>query len=475
MVTPSGHALGFEDLDYEGEIARLPLTGALPGWLRGSLVRNGPGRWRLGKVDLKHWFDGFAMLHRFDIADGQVGYANRLLDSRFLRHARRHGVLGQRTFTSDPRRTWWSKLCAYLLPSPGDNALVSVVAHGAELLALTESTAQLRVDPRTLAVLGSMVYRDGLRGHATTAHPHLDGARREMVNLLTRYGRVSSHQFYRLPFGSDRRELIGVLESAEPSYQHSFAVTATAVALIEYPLVVRPLSLIFGDQSILDSYRWKPELGTRIRVIDRASGRLRATFNAAPRFGFHQINAFDEGGTLVIDVAVNDSPAIIASLSLARLRVPGRRTFPVIHRYRLGLATGTLEEGPLGSGTIDFPAIDPRTAGRPTAVVYGVGVADAAGSDFLDQLVRCDLNAGTRRIWHQEECYPGEPVIVPEPGSPYGDAGVVLSVVLDARARRSYLLVLDARSFAELARAELPHHVPFGFHGQFIAAAAASA
>ena len=45
--------------------------------------------------------------------------------------------------------------------------------------------------------------------------------------------------------------------------------------------------------------------------------------------------------------------------------------------------------------------------------------------------------------------------------------GVVLSVVLDANAGRSFLLVLDAGSFEELARAEAPHHIPFGFHGQY--------
>ena len=48
------------------------------------------------------------------------------------------------------------------------------------------------------------------------------------------------------------------------------------------------------------------------------------------------------------------------------------------------------------------------------------------------------------------------------------DGGVVLSVVLDATAGRSFLLVLDAGSFEELARADAPHHIPFGFHGQYL-------
>jgi len=58
-------------------------------------------------------------------------------------------------------------------------------------------------------------------------------------------------------------------------------------------------------------------------------------------------------------------------------------------------------------------------------------------------------------------------VFIAAPDSSTEDEGVVLSVVLDANAGRSALLVLDAHSFNELARAEVPHAIPYGFHGQF--------
>jgi beta,beta-carotene 9',10'-dioxygenase len=58
-------------------------------------------------------------------------------------------------------------------------------------------------------------------------------------------------------------------------------------------------------------------------------------------------------------------------------------------------------------------------------------------------------------------------VFVPAPGAGGEDEGAVLSVVLDTVAERSFLLVLDAATFEELGRAEAPHHIPFGFHGQF--------
>ena len=70
-------------------------------------------------------------------------------------------------------------------------------------------------------------------------------------------------------------------------------------------------------------------------------------------------------------------------------------------------------------------------------------------------------------MWHSDHTYPGEPVFVATPGGTDEDDGVVLSVVLDAAAENSFLLVLDGKSFEEIGRATLPQTVPFGFHGQF--------
>ncbi len=56
------------------------------------------------------------------------------------------------------------------------------------------------------------------------------------------------------------------------------------------------------------------------------------------------------------------------------------------------------------------------------------------------------------------------------PGRAREGEGVLLSVVLDAQRAQSFLLVLDAMSLAEIAKAECPHHIPFGFHGNYFPA-----
>jgi beta,beta-carotene 9',10'-dioxygenase len=85
--------------------------------------------------------------------------------------------------------------------------------------------------------------------------------------------------------------------------------------------------------------------------------------------------------------------------------------------------------------------------------------------------VRVDCATGAALTWNEPGTYPGEPVVVARPAGAGGtgaeDDGVVLSVALDATAGTSCLLVLDAATLTELARATVPHAIPFGFHGGF--------
>ncbi len=135
---------------------------------------------------------------------------------------------------------------------------------------------------------------------------------------------------------------------------------------------------------------------------------------------------------------------------------------------------GGVVEEELCAEMFELPQIDyGRCNGRPYRYVYGAGVDTDTGaepSDFLDQVVKVDVELGETALWHEPAAYPGEPVFVPSPRPGRAeDEGVLLSVVLDVRGADSYLLMLDAQTLGELARARIPHPIPFGFHGQYFA------
>jgi beta,beta-carotene 9',10'-dioxygenase len=139
---------------------------------------------------------------------------------------------------------------------------------------------------------------------------------------------------------------------------------------------------------------------------------------------------------------------------------------PELRRYRLPLrAPGPIRGETLSETRLELPRIDYRRRnGRPYRIAYGVAVDD--GPLFGAGIVKVDVETGQTERWRESMTYAGEPVYVPRPDAEREDDGVLLSVLLEPERGASSLLVLDAADLAELARARVPHHVPFGFHGQ---------
>jgi beta,beta-carotene 9',10'-dioxygenase len=458
----TGAELGFTSLDEETDVRSLPLRGQLPPWLAGTLIRVTPAQ--LDHAD--HWFDGLAMLNTFTIGDGGVGYANRFLDSQEYRHQREHGEVGARGFGTDPCRSLFRRVASLFAPGMYDNCNVNVARLGERWIAMTETPMAIEFDPDTLATVGPVEWENGLGEHHTSAHPHHDPERGELVSYVVHFSRTSSYRVFAVPDGSLRRRRIGTVRAREPAYMHSFGLTDRYAILFEQPLVVDPMRMALSDKPFIQSYEWKPERGTRFLVIDREDGSLRATVDADAFFTFHHVNAFEERGELVVDLVGYDDASIIDQLYLDSLRGDRPAASPgTLRRYRLPLDGGEARREQLFDEPLELPRIAYRARnGRPYRYAYAAGTSGPAA---FDRLLKVDVTDGSARRWAENGCYPGEPVFVPAPGSDGEDEGVVMSVVLDAAAGRSFLLVLDAGSFEELARAEAPHHVPFGFHGDF--------
>jgi carotenoid cleavage dioxygenase-like enzyme len=460
-------AAGFQTLTAEVDIDALPVAGTIPDWLAGTLVRNGPALFDTSRRSYRHWFDGQGMLHRFAFDGGAVSYTNRLLDTPASRMAREQGRIGFAEFATDPCASLFGRFFTRFRRKASNNANVNVARMGDKYVALTETPLPVEFDPATLETVGVVEYTDDLGGMTATAHPHADPATGDLVNFALAFGRRSEYRVYRQADGL-RRELLGTVSADLPGYLHSFAITERHVILMIFPLVVNPLSFMLRNRPFIENYRWRPELGTRIVVLDSASGEMRCDTTTAPCFAFHHINAYESGDEVVIDLCAFPDPSVIDALYLDKLRANGPLPMARPTRYTVTPATGDVRIRQLSVEPLELPRIAyAGHNGRPYRYVYGCGAEDAGGTNFLDQVVKLDIDTGQARIWRAAGCHPGEPVFVPALDSAAEDDGVVLSVVLDVRTETSFLLVLDASTFTELARAAVPHAVPFGFHGQF--------
>ena len=459
-----GHALGFRSLTDEISLPGIPVDGRIPPWLEGVLLRNGPGLFEIGEQKLNHWFDGLAMLHAFAFAGGRVSYANRFLQTSAYKAYRREGVMKYAEFGTDPCRQIFSGVSTIPVIGKIPNANVSIERLAGQFRALTELPVPVSFDPHNLRTLGVDVELP--QGRMGTAHPHHDPRTRERfsyeIELVPPAGlRIVSERNGR------RRELAWIPDD-RPGYLHSFGLTDRFVVVFVQPWEFDLATFLSPDGGpIVKSFQWDGSQPARILLVDRKQGGVAETFELDPAFVFHHINSFEDGDDVVIDVCAHEDASIVDALYLKNLRKPGPSVPQAVPR-RLTVRPGRpkVHSRELADGNIELPRTDYATVnGRPYRYAYGVGVRNPRRSGFVDRVAKLDIKLGEQSFWQERGSFPGEPVFARRPGSTREDDGVLLSVVLDAGRKTSFLLVLDARDMSELARASVPHHIPFGFHG----------
>lgn len=463
----------FTSLKQEVVIPELAAQGDFPEWLEGTLVRNGPAQFEIETDVVGHPFDGLAMLHAFSFKGGKIGYANKFLESLYYKNAINNGKLGK-GFLQDPCKNIFQKFLSYFMPDSRldqyDNANVNVAKIADHFVALTETPLPIEFDLQTLKTVGNFTFKDGLKEDITTAHPHSDFQTKESFNYSTQFGRNSFYHIYSLPLDSTSRSLVASVPVDKPSYMHSFAVTKKYIVLVEVPYRVNPLYLLFSQDSFIKNYAWNPDQGTIFTVVNRENGQIVKRIKGEPFFMFHHVNAYDQDNTVVIDLIAYDDTTVIEALSFDHLF--GSAQKPVLNqklkRFTVDLENETIESRCLSDLPIEMPQINYQAYNmQKYRFMYAI---EFAASRVPHSLVKIDVTNGSASKWYEEGCCPGEPVFVASPCAKHEDDGVILSVVLNEKTKRSFLLALDAKEFKEIARAELVHHVPFQLHGQFFKA-----
>ncbi len=437
----------------------LPVLGRLPDGLQGTFYRNGPNP-QLPPAGRYHWFTGDGMVHAIGIGGNRAGYRNRWVHTpRFLAEQ----AAGRPLFAG-----FGQPLTEAAQAMDTGVANTHVMPHAGKLLALEEAHLPTRLDPHDLSTLGYDDFGGRLRGRFT-AHPKHDPQTGQLVFFsYSATGPFSPAMAWGVIEANGQVSRMEVFESPYCSMVHDFAVTASHVAFPVLPLT--------GDldraRSGRPPFAWDPARRSFIGVMrrDRGSASLAWT-EFEPCFAFHVMNAFDEGGDVVMDVVEYDEAPLFprADGSAPPGALPSR-----LSRWRVDPAgRSPVRRHVLDDVPGEFPRIDERQAGLPYR--HGFRITQPGGSSGAEAVAHHDLHRrSTSAFVLGDGERASEAVFVPRAeGCPGGD-GWLLTLVWRPGPGESWLLVLDAQdpSQGPVASVKMPRRVPFGFHGSWVGGAA---
>lgn len=443
------------------------VRGELPAWLHGELVRTCPAVFETSGWRADHWFDGLGMLYAFRIGEAGVAFRSRLLESEAAEEIT-HGRARMGSFGTPTGRSFWQRVFEPV-PRITDNTNVNIVKVGDTLVAMTEGDRQLRIDEDTLGTLGAVEYeRDGLEASVMTAHPHFDFEQQRVVNVATTLGASPVISIYEHGPGDRRRVVVGAWPTKRVPYIHAFGLTPRHAILIAHPFSVKPLHMLWSNRGYIDHFDWRPLEGTRLLVVDRQTGDVREHHTEA-MFVFHTVNAFEQDGETVLDVLAYENADVVETLRVDRMiaRLPDLRPSLVRIRMQPGRAAAVIET--LSDVGFEFPSTNYRRVnGRGYRYAWGAAGGPRAEGGYASSVVKVDVHTGASASFADDERVYGEPVFVARPGARDEDDGVLLAVGSRKTTDTSALAVIDAKTMALVASAEVPVAIPLGFHGSFV-------
>ncbi|KAM8904928.1 beta,beta-carotene 15,15'-dioxygenase [Spinachia spinachia] len=507
------------------EPMKAQVKGSIPPWLQGTLLRNGPGLFSLGDSKYNHWFDGMSLLHSFTFSQGQVTYRSKFLKSEtYKRNIKANRIVVSEFGTMiypDPCKNIFSRAFTHLsniIPDFTDNNLINIVRYGQDYYASSEVNYMNQIDPGTLDTIGRINYRNHIALNLATAHPHYDkeGNTYNMGTSIVGMGRPS-YVIFKVPAGALDNEkpalskvqqvcAIPFRSTLFPSYYHSFGMTDNYVVFVEQPFkldIVKLATAYFRGINWGSCLKFDKDDVTLFHVVDKNTGKASSTrFHGDPIVVFHHINAYEAEGHVVLDLIAYRDSNLYEMFYLRNMRQESEALVesnknsspPVCQRFVLPLhvskdAAGGSQLVTLTDTTaravkqedgsvycrpetlfegLELPAINYGFNGKKYRYFYG---SRMEWSPHPNKIAKFDIVTREHVEWRQENCFPSEPVFVASPGAVEEDEGVILSSVISPDPNISpFMLVLDARSLEEVARASIPASVHMDLHGLFIPA-----
>ncbi|KAK8034555.1 Torulene dioxygenase [Apiospora rasikravindrae] len=515
---------GFEGLTEHRGPVELRVKGNIPAWAAGSLYRTGPGACtvedtKTGTFHILHWFDGLAHTHRFDIlapegdssADNgavRVVYSSRLQSDTFIKQIKDGGRMASKSFAqrSDPCVGMFGKFMAMFyrrgqlhtnvgvtinvnMPGFQDVAQANQTssqghrAGASNLFIGTDTDLFAQADPSTMEVtryVHQAALHPELTGPSAPAHGMRDPETGDYFSFNLELGASPTCRVFQVSAATGKTTILARFQS-KPAYIHSFFLSKN------YVIICIPVShyqwngaKIIWEGTLLDAIApFDKSEKCCWFIVDRHHGKgVIAQFTSPAAFFFTRPTR-SKMMTLATLFRNNKAREFWCDSSknsdligeLVRYRFPSSD----FHAFQDNQAELPSPEVVLKVKTPhigDLPTINDGYACRQHRYTYSLVCRGL--STLYDGIAKVDCETKDVLIWSGPRGHsPGEAIFVPRPSTEMGeptdeDDGVLLSVVLDGVNKTSYLLCLDAKTMAEVGRAECEFAIALNLHGQHV-------
>lgn len=429
-------------------IEALRVDGDIPAALSGRYLRNGPNPALPPDPASYHWFTGAGMVHGLRIGDGKAHWYR----NRWVRGTEACAKLGE-PIPPGPRTDGFD--------APNTN----VVGLAGRTFAIVEAGGKpVELDDQLMTIAHNPF--DGTLAGPYTAHPHHDPLTGETHAITYRGDEMNKVWHVVLDDKAQviREEAVAVNDG--PSI-HDCAITEHYVLVFDLPVTFSMKSLLAGYRF---PYAWNEAHPARVGLLPRKGrGDEVVWVPVDPCYVFHPANAFETAdGKVVVDVVAHDT------MFARSTRGPDSERSRM-ERWTIDPAAGTTTRTVLHDHPQEFPRYDERLTTRPYRYIYSVAIpgGDAVEMAIADtRLFRHDLEKGvTEARDFGPGRHPGEFVFVPRSAAGAEDDGWLIGLVVDMTNETSELVILNADEFTGAPQAviHLPHRIPPGFHGNWIA------
>uniref|UniRef100_A0ACB8E9B5 Beta,beta-carotene 15,15'-monooxygenase n=1 Tax=Sphaerodactylus townsendi TaxID=933632 RepID=A0ACB8E9B5_9SAUR len=421
----------------------------------------------------------------------------------------------------DPCKNIFSKAFCYLshiIPEFTDNNLINIIRNGEDYYASSEVNFITKIDPRTLETLEKVDYSKYAAINLATAHPHYDSAGNvlNMGTSIVDKGTTKYILFKITPSAPDleretkkKKSSLKNLEvvcsipsrsALQPSYFHSFGISENYIVFIEQPFKLDILKLA---TAYIRGVNWASCLvflkdeKTWIHLVNRRSKKVSTKVYTDAMVVFHHVNAYEEDDHVILDLISYTDSSLYDMFYLKNLdrmfdNTAKITSTPCFKRFVVPLQSD--KDAEVGSNLVRLPSTTASAVKEKDGSIYcqpeilceGIELPrinyDYNGRKYRyiyatevkwlpvpTQLCKFDTMTKRKLFWREEHCWPAEPVFVPSPNSKEEDDGIILSTIVTTQPQKPpFLLILDAKSFKEIARATVNVELHLDLHGIFI-------